>query len=110
MIVSSIQVLMKFRYLLEKEVKVFDLYYKVSGTKLGYKREKMEQKMDGDKVHYPWSDLVKTPGLLAIVIGHKALGWYFGQRNQRNAEAHKASGIERYTAPLLAGLKGSMQK
>lgn len=80
MIVSAIQVLMKFRYLLEKEVKIFDLYYKASRTQLSYRRERMDEKMAGDKVHYPWRDLVKTPGLLAIVIGHKVLGWYFNQR------------------------------
>lgn len=59
----------------------------------------------GEKVHYPWMDLVKTPGLLTIVLGHKMLTWYFTQKNQRNVNGNKHKNIsivERYLSPFRA--------
>jgi hypothetical protein len=36
-------------------------------------------------------DLIKTPGLLAMMIGHKVLGWYFSQKNVKNVEVRKGN-------------------
>lgn len=96
---------------------MFDLYYKVSGTRLRYQQKMMDKRMgDGKKTHYPWMDLVKTPGLLAIVIGHKVMSWYFTRnRNQdgRNIiqEGRKnASIIDKYVSPLKANLESNRKQ
>lgn len=83
MLTSAIQVLMKFQYLLSKQAKIYNLPYKIMDTKLTYNREHRSMKKQ-EGTHYPWKDLIKTPGLLTMLIGHKVLTWYFNRKNQRN--------------------------
>lgn len=56
-------------------------------------------------------DLIKTPGLLTMMLGHKVLTWYFTQKNQRNlssdnnninGNSNKMSLAEKYLSPLSA--------
>lgn len=42
-------------------------------------------------------DLVKTPGLLAIIIGHKVLTWYFEQKYQKSISKNLLSGINEFS-------------
>lgn len=50
-----------------------------------YKFEKLhlERAQGQENQKYPILELLKKPGLLIMLIGHKVLTWYFSQKKQK---------------------------
>lgn len=78
MAVGVLQVLYKFRYLysMSEKEKYYNLLYQLNGVQLGHRGMAQEAK-------YPILELLKKPGILIILMGHKILTWYFNQKNSR---------------------------
>lgn len=77
MIFGLLQTFYKFRYLYLQDGK--DYYYH-----LFYRIEKLHLKRlpsDGEQ-QYPILELLKKPGLLLVLVGHKVLTWYFSQKKE----------------------------
>lgn len=87
---------MKFRYLLFQSVKTYDLYYKCTNATL----KEIEQEEEEGKVHYPCKELIKAPGLLSMLIGHKVLMWYFNNKNENKPSERKISQEFQHMSPL----------
>jgi hypothetical protein len=54
---------------------------------LGHKERREEAK-------YPLLELLKKPGILIILMGHKVLTWYFNQKNTRQINKIKDEDYE----------------
>lgn len=77
-IVGILQVVYKFRYLYTKseKQKFYHLLYQINGVHLGHRQTSEQSK-------YPIMELLKKPGILIVLMGHKILTWYFSQKNAK---------------------------
>jgi hypothetical protein len=77
-VVGILQVLYKFRYLysMSEKEKYYNLLYQLNGVQLGHRQM-------AEEVKYPFLELMKKPGILIILMGHKLLTWYFSHKNAK---------------------------
>jgi hypothetical protein len=73
-----IQAFYKFRYLYtfnEKE-HYYNLLYQFDEVHLGHKQTTQQSK-------YPILELMKKPGILIVLMGHKIISWYFNNKKAK---------------------------
>lgn len=92
---SSIQLLYKFKYIYAEREKeqFYNLLYQINDVHLGHMPRPADSK-------YPLLELLKKPGLLVVLMGHKVISWYFANKNSKKFDQLKEEDQKEVEAPV----------